>query len=130
VAQLVFGTSASSPTVGAIITLINEQRANVGKKPVGFINPVLYENPGALNDITVGTNPGCGTSGFSAAKGWIRIFLDFGWVYTNVLTGSRYRVGDAELSEVIVSIYGFKIGRDVRSMNPGVILVIDWNGLV
>ncbi|PMD13221.1 hypothetical protein NA56DRAFT_712256 [Hyaloscypha hepaticicola] len=63
VAQLVFGTSASSPTVGAIITLINEQRANVGKKPVGFINPVLYENPGALNDITVGTNPGVGRAG-------------------------------------------------------------------
>ncbi len=80
VAQLVYGTSASSPTVGAIMTLINEQRANVGKKPVGFINPVLYKNPGALNDITIGTNPGCGTSGFSAAKGWVRIFFEFGWI--------------------------------------------------
>lgn len=44
-----------------------------------------------------------------------------------MLTGSCYRVGDAELSEVIVSIYGFKIGRVVRSENPGVTLVIDWN---
>jgi tripeptidyl-peptidase-1 len=68
--QLVFGTSASSPTFGAIITLINEERINAGKKPVGFINPVLYANPSALNDITKGNNPGCGTNGFSAVRGW------------------------------------------------------------
>ena len=78
-AQLVFGTSASSPTVGAIITLINEQRANVGKKPVGFINPVLYENPGALNDITVGTNPGVGRAG--------SVLRRVGYVYFSILDG-------------------------------------------
>lgn len=68
--SLVFGTSASSPTFGAVITLINEQRANVGKKPVGFINPTLYANPSALNDITSGGNQGCGTPGFTAVPGW------------------------------------------------------------
>ncbi len=47
-----------------------------------------------------------------------------------MLTGSRHRVGDAELSEVVVSIYGFKIGRAVRSENPEVTLVNDWYGLV
>lgn len=49
---------------------INEQRYIVGKGPVGFVPPVLYANPWALNDITNGTNVGCGSQGFHAAKGW------------------------------------------------------------
>lgn len=68
--SLVYGTSASTPVVGAIITLINEIRINSGKNSVGFINPVLYENPDAFTDVTSGTNPGCGTAGFTAATGW------------------------------------------------------------
>jgi tripeptidyl-peptidase-1 len=36
------GTSASCPLWGSIITLINEERLTAGKKPVGFIHPVLY----------------------------------------------------------------------------------------
>lgn len=67
---LVYGTSASSPTVGGIITLINNELVAAGKSPVGFINPVLYANPDALNDVVNGTNPGCGTAGFDAAPGW------------------------------------------------------------
>ncbi|KAL9011477.1 MAG: hypothetical protein Q9173_003676 [Seirophora scorigena] len=67
---LVYGTSASSPVFGAILTLINEARFAAGKGSVGFVNPTLYANPGALNDITQGTNPGCGTSGFEAVSGW------------------------------------------------------------
>lgn len=67
---LVYGTSASSPTFGSIITLINQARLSVGKSSVGFLNPTLYANPGVLNDITQGDNPGCGTSGFSATTGW------------------------------------------------------------
>jgi tripeptidyl-peptidase-1 len=67
---LVYGTSASSPVVGSIVTLINDARFAVGKGPVGFLNPVLYANPNALNDITSGNNPGCGTEGFSAVQGW------------------------------------------------------------
>ena len=68
--SLIYGTSASSPTVGSIITLINEERASAGKGPVGFLNPSLYANPGILNDITAGGNQGCGTAGFTAAAGW------------------------------------------------------------
>lgn len=67
---LVSGTSASTPVVGAIFTLINEARLNLGKSSIGFVNPVLYANPGALNDITSGDNQGCGTPGFSATTGW------------------------------------------------------------
>ena len=53
---LAYGTSASAPTVGSILTLINEARFAVGKGSVGFINPTLYANPGILNDITQGGN--------------------------------------------------------------------------
>ena len=68
--SLVFGTSASAPTFGSIITLINEERVKAGKPTVGFINPTLYANPGAFNDIVSGGNQGCGTPGFTAVEGW------------------------------------------------------------
>jgi tripeptidyl-peptidase-1 len=70
VSWFLYGTSASSPVVGSIITLINDARFAVCKGPVGFLNTVLYANPDALNDITSGNNPGCGTQGFSAVSGW------------------------------------------------------------
>jgi tripeptidyl-peptidase-1 len=44
---------------------------NAGKSPVGFLNPTLYSNPQILNDITNGTNIGCGVDGFAAVKGWV-----------------------------------------------------------
>lgn len=62
-------TSASTPIFASIVNLINEERLARGKGPVGFINPVLYENLQVLNDIVNGTNPGCGTKGFSTAPG-------------------------------------------------------------
>ncbi|TGJ88447.1 hypothetical protein E0Z10_g268 [Xylaria hypoxylon] len=64
------GTSASCPLWGSIITLINEERLEAGKKPVGFIHPVLYAHPEVFNDITVGDNRGCRTTGFPATEGW------------------------------------------------------------
>ena len=64
------GTSASSPTFGAMIALINGERMRVGKGPVGFINPVLYAHPEVFQDVVEGKNPGCGTEGFHAVKGW------------------------------------------------------------
>ncbi|KAL2069566.1 hypothetical protein VTL71DRAFT_14245 [Oculimacula yallundae] len=67
---LAAGSSASAPMFAAIINRINEERLAVGKSTVGFINPVLYANPGILSDINKGNNPGCGTEGFSAVKGW------------------------------------------------------------
>ncbi|KAI9442325.1 subtilisin-like protein [Lactarius indigo] len=70
--ELVFGTSASSPVVGSMITMINDARIAKGKGPVGFINPAIYSSTfaPAFNDITTGTNPGCATDGFTAVKGW------------------------------------------------------------
>ena len=37
----VFGTSASTPVVASIITLINDARITAGKGSVGFLNPAV-----------------------------------------------------------------------------------------
>ncbi|KAF8576122.1 subtilisin-like protein [Ramaria rubella] len=70
--SLVFGTSASAPVVGAMITAINDARIHIGKKPVGFINPTIYSPlfSIAFNDIRMGGNQGCGTPGFTSVEGW------------------------------------------------------------
>lgn len=65
-----FGTSCSTPIFASVIALINDELAAAGKSPLGFLNPFLYSNPGAFNDITTGSNPGCGTNGFPASTGW------------------------------------------------------------
>ncbi|KAF7309949.1 Tripeptidyl-peptidase sed3 [Mycena indigotica] len=64
------GTSASCPVFASVIGLINDELIGAGKKPLGFLNPFLYSNAGAMNDITLGNNPGCDTDGFPALKGW------------------------------------------------------------
>lgn len=69
---LVYGTSASSPVMAAILSAVNDARLALGKGSIGFINPTIYSDAFrfAFNDITNGTNPGCGTKGFSAQPGW------------------------------------------------------------
>jgi len=73
------GTSASTPVFAGVITLITDRRLNQGKKPLGFLNPLLYQmavaHPAAFNDITVGSNQctiggDCCTYGYGATKGW------------------------------------------------------------
>lgn len=64
------GTSASSPIFASLVNRIVEERLKIGKGPLGFINPVLYQHPEVLNDIKNGSNPGCGTNGFDAVEGW------------------------------------------------------------
>ncbi|EDQ86643.1 uncharacterized protein MONBRDRAFT_28049 [Monosiga brevicollis MX1] len=68
--QPVSGTSASCPTVAAIVALLNDQRLQAGKPPLGNINQLIYQNPGAFNDITEGFNHGSGFHGFHAIAGW------------------------------------------------------------
>lgn len=43
--SLVYGTSASAPMFGSLVTLINEERIKAGKSSVGFLNNVLYQHP-------------------------------------------------------------------------------------
>jgi len=71
---LVGGTSASTPSWGAIISLLNEEclSASAGKKTLGFVNPLFYQNAGAFNDITKGSNAigENAKSGWSCQEGW------------------------------------------------------------
>ncbi|KAH8980540.1 subtilisin-like protein [Lactarius akahatsu] len=70
-AFLMEGTSCSAPAVAGIISLLNDYRLSTGRKPLGFLNPWLYGiGIDGLNDITSGSNPGCGTDGFTAIVGW------------------------------------------------------------
>lgn len=72
----VSGTSASSPVVSGMASLVNGQLAAAGKPSMGFINPTLYAaGSSSFNDITSGDNKGTASSvvcsqGFYAAKGW------------------------------------------------------------
>ncbi|PIL32648.1 hypothetical protein GSI_05352 [Ganoderma sinense ZZ0214-1] len=69
--EAVSGTSASSPTFASVVALLNDQRLNAGKTPLGFLNPLLYSTAAAaFNDITSGSNPGCNTTGFPTETGW------------------------------------------------------------
>jgi tripeptidyl-peptidase I len=44
----VFGTSASTPVVGAILTLVNDARLVAGKGPIGFVNPTVRQLPSII----------------------------------------------------------------------------------
>ncbi|KAG2068077.1 subtilisin-like protein [Suillus decipiens] len=68
---LLAGTSCSAPTFSSFVSMLNDARINANKTALGFLNPFLYSSGyTALNDITVGNNPGCGTEGFNATIGW------------------------------------------------------------
>lgn len=57
---LVGGTSASAPTVSAIIALLNAARKQSGAAPLGFLNPWLYSTGyKGLTDIVNGGSTGC-----------------------------------------------------------------------
>jgi kumamolisin len=61
------GTSAVAPLWAGLIALCNQ---SLGHR-AGFINPILYANPSAFNDITKGNNrvqPG--NVGYDAGTGW------------------------------------------------------------
>lgn len=79
------GTSASSPTFAAIVSLLNNARLANNMPPLGFLNPWIYSvGRHALEDIVDGGSTGCtGTDQYSglptpyvpyaswnATKGW------------------------------------------------------------
>ncbi|KAI0977062.1 peptidase S8/S53 domain-containing protein [Xylaria arbuscula] len=62
------GTSCSAPTFAGIVGLLNDARLRAKLPTLGFLNPLLYLNPHALNDITLGGSTGCdGTARFHGA---------------------------------------------------------------
>jgi len=64
------GTSASAPAFAGIVAKLNDARLRAGKAPMGFINPFLYQNPRAFNDVVYGENKDDGFVGFRATPGW------------------------------------------------------------
>jgi len=76
--ELVFGTSASTPLVAAMVAHWNEERLQKGQPPMGFLNPLLYRLaarlPEVFNDVVVGDNrcsgDMCCNAGFAAVRGW------------------------------------------------------------
>ncbi|CEJ91354.1 hypothetical protein VHEMI07072 [[Torrubiella] hemipterigena] len=86
--QLSGGTSMSSPIIAAIINRINEKRLSIGKGPVDFVNPALYNMTSKkqkyqdyFNNVTSGDQSlrgigsdrfysSCGNKGFSCVEGW------------------------------------------------------------
>merc|ERR1712100_93596 len=66
----VAGTSAACPVAAAVFALLNDARLSAGKAPLGFLNPFIYQNAGAFNDVTSGKNNAGFGNGFTAIKGW------------------------------------------------------------
>jgi len=72
------GTSAATPIIAGIITLLNDARFNMGKKQLGFLNPMLYQAaqaaPTSFKYINAGNNRGTiGTVceyGYGCWNGW------------------------------------------------------------
>jgi hypothetical protein len=61
--ESVAGTSCSTPTFAGVVALLNDARVAAGKKPLGWLNPLLYKNAGVFTDIAAGNNPGCNSKG-------------------------------------------------------------------
>lgn len=71
IVKTIGGTSASSPTFGAVIGLVNDALLAAGKPVLGFLNPWIYGGAyEALNDIVGGSSTGCECEGFPAKEGW------------------------------------------------------------
>jgi kumamolisin len=75
---LVGGTSAAAPLWASLILRINAMRAANGKKPVGYLTPLLYQAPAngqplgasVCKDITVGDNISAHNGGYRAGPGY------------------------------------------------------------
>ena len=82
--EVVGGTSASAPSFGAVVTMLNDIRLSQGQPTLGFLNTLFYQlaesNPGqAFFDVTDGNNKNgctsgnCGANyidGYMCAPGW------------------------------------------------------------
>lgn len=66
----VAGTSASCPVVAGVFALLNGLRTSKKQAPLGFLNPFIYQNGAAFQDVTSGVNGGGRKYGFKAIKGW------------------------------------------------------------
>jgi tripeptidyl-peptidase-1 len=66
----VAGTSAACPVVAGVFAKLNGLRLAAGKPSMGFLNPFIYANADAFNDVTSGENKANFQYGFKATAGW------------------------------------------------------------
>ena len=126
------GTSASAPTVAAIIALLNAARKEKGLPVLGFLNPWLYsEAYKVLTDITAGGSNGCSGidiysglptpivpyASWNATKGWDPVTglgtPDFGKLL-NIATGMPNLLSPEEEVEEVAPDASFKRSRVIR----------------
>ncbi|KAK4121515.1 tripeptidyl-peptidase-like protein [Parathielavia appendiculata] len=69
----VYGTSASTPVVAAMVALVNDARMRAGMPSLGWLNPLLYSGrvKKVLRDVTVGESAGCRFPDGTRADGWL-----------------------------------------------------------
>lgn len=91
-----------------LVPPLNQACLNAGKSTVGFVNPTLYANPSALNDVIVGGNRGCGTPSFSTAPGWASSRMEvLVFVLSNTLSlGSGCWSRNSEICAVAIRFHG------------------------
>lgn len=92
------GTSASAPVFAAMVSLINDELAAAGKPAVGFMNPLIYANPAAFTDVTVGSDKvGRGgaplAAGFNCSAGWDPVTGVGSPVYPKLLAAAKAAAG-------------------------------------
>jgi len=95
----VAGTSASSPVAAGVFALLNGLRATANKAPLGFLNPLIYQNTAAFQDVESGCNGGGKKYCFKAIKGWDAAT---GWGTPNYEALSKVVMQDAKDSRTIV----------------------------
>jgi len=99
----VAGTSCAAPAAGGVFGLLNDVRLQAGQSSLGFLNPMIYENAAAFNDITTGVNNGCGlfsSGGWPAKEGW------------DAVTG----VGTPDFGKLAQVVTGLPTGKSSRSV--------------
>ncbi len=75
-ANIFGGTSFAAPLWAGYLALVNQQSAENGGSPMGFVNPALYNiglssgYDNAFHDITSGSNGYAATVGYDLASGW------------------------------------------------------------
>merc|ERR1712039_1009815 len=56
--------------LAGIFARLNALRTQQGMPPLGFLNPFIYKNRDAFNDVVQGKNSDSGPEGFEAMQGW------------------------------------------------------------
>ena len=82
------GTSAATPVVAAVFTLLNNARFRAGQPAVGFANPWLYSiSEHGINDITSGAAAGCFGPFYAGAGGYYVNASFIPWATWNATEG-------------------------------------------